>query len=34
MAEYSHIYDRKSKNNSMYLKSYENQFILPEEDDE
>ena len=34
MAEYSHIYDRKSKNNSMYLKSYENQFMLPEEDDE
>ncbi len=29
MAEYSHIYDRRSKSNSLLLKTVENQFILP-----
>jgi len=39
MAEYSHIYDKRSKTNSLFIKNnmYDNnninQFILPEEDD-
>ena len=34
MAEYSHIYDRRSKSNSLLMQAHEKQFILPEDDEE